>query len=192
LMVFAPLGRSGGGRGRSAGGRSVQRRAGGWGRGRRLWVLLLSAAAGFFGGRRLWTGLLLLLLCGLMEGNRRAWERGALGWRRRWGDGCQGEEDGMRCGCGCCVLCDVRLWAAAWKKQNQNRGKGRRRCGYGVEGEAAVFGLRELSSWLAGRKEIWWKGKGRQLQEKGEKEGGAAPPLKRAAFRVRSFFCTFF
>jgi hypothetical protein len=29
LMVFAPLGRSGGGRGRSAGGRSVQRRAGG-------------------------------------------------------------------------------------------------------------------------------------------------------------------
>jgi len=29
LMVFAPLGISGGGRGKSAGGRSVQRRAGG-------------------------------------------------------------------------------------------------------------------------------------------------------------------
>jgi len=142
----------------------------------------VSTAAGFFGGRRLWTGLLLLLLCGLMEGNRRAWERGALGWRRRWGDGCQGEEDGMRCGCGCCVLCDVRLWAAAWKKQNQNRGKGRRRCGYGVEGEAVVFGLRELSSWLAGRKEIWWRGKGRRLQEKGEKEGGAAAPFEKSCY----------
>ena len=43
----------------------------------------------------------------------------------------------------------------AWKKQNQNRGKGRRRCGYGVEGEAAVFGLRELlrGKWVCGERE---------------------------------------
>ena len=44
LMVFTPIGSFGGCHGRNVGGWSVQRRAGGWGMGRHLWVLLLVAA----------------------------------------------------------------------------------------------------------------------------------------------------
>ena len=192
LMVFAPLGISGGGRGRSAGGRSVQRRAGGWGRGRHLWVPLCrpplgSSVGGGCERDSYW--------CCCVAWWREIEELEREGLSGEEGDGAMGVRE-KKMGCGVVV---AAVFCVMWGCERQ-LGRNKIKTGEREEEDVAtVWKERRLClGW--GSSALGWReerksdegGRGDDFKRKEKRKGAPPPPLKRAAIRVRSFFCIFF